>query len=268
VYLYLAALPNCPSGATVEQGDPNATTYSYTDSSWSAGQTYFVTTVDIGPSGATRESTPARQYQAPLTLIAASPLTHNTSESLSASGGTTGGAATYYLLSGPCSLTGNQLTANSDTGSCVVTATMAGNSSYDPVTSAPVTVSLQGMTATGFYPPVATSTSNTPVWNAVKGGSTVPLKFNIYAGGVQQTSPAAVKGGTVSVGLVACSNAGSVSYTTDYLQNTGATALRYDTTAGQFIQNWKVPKRAGVCYTAVMTAADNVTTLQAYFKTN
>ena len=140
--------PNCPSGATVVPGDPNAITYSYTDPTWSAGQTYFVTTVDIGPSGATRESTPAKQYQAPLVLTASLlTLTYNASANLSTNGGTSMGTVTYYLVSGPCTITGSQLTANSGTGSCVLTATMAGNSSYDPVTSAPFTVTLQKATA-------------------------------------------------------------------------------------------------------------------------
>ena len=48
---------------------------------------------------------------------------------------------------------------------------------------------------------------------------------------------------------------------------TGGTTLRYDTTAGQFIQNWKVPTgSAGTCYAATITAADNTTTITALFK--
>ena len=48
---------------------------------------------------------------------------------------------------------------------------------------------------------------------------------------------------------------------------TGNTALRYDTTAGQFIYNWKTPGTASKCYRVTMTASDNVTKLIAYFKT-
>jgi hypothetical protein len=134
-------------------------------------------------------------------------------------------------------------------------------------TSGTIVDTIKSWTATGFYPPVSMSITSTPVWNEVKGGSTVPLKFNIYAGSVEQTSIAAVKGGTVYVWSVACNSAGAVSYITDYLTDTGATALRYDTTGGQFIQNWKTPKGSGACFVAIMTAADSVTTLQAYFKT-
>jgi len=44
---------------------------------------------------------------------------------------------------GSCSMTGAQLTANSGTGTCTLTATMAGNNNYNPVTSNPVAVTLQ-----------------------------------------------------------------------------------------------------------------------------
>ena len=37
---------------------------------------------------------------------------------------------------------------------------------------------------------------------------------------------------------------------------TGGTSLRYDTTGGQFIQNWQTPKKAGSCYSVIMTTDD------------
>ena len=36
----------------------------------------------------------------------------------------------------------------------------------------------------------------------------------------------------------------------------GSTSLRYDTTAGQFQYNWKLPTGAGTCYELKMTAKD------------
>ena len=44
----------------------------------------------------------------------------------------------------------------------------------------------------------------------------------------------------------------------------GATTLRYDSTGGQFIQNWKTPTGAG-CYRATVTAADG-SSISAFFK--
>ena len=37
---------------------------------------------------------------------------------------------------------------------------------------------------------------------------------------------------------------------------TGSTSLRYDTAAGQFQYNWKLPTGAGTCYELKMTAKD------------
>jgi hypothetical protein len=41
--------------------------------------------------------------------------------------------------------------------------------------------------------------------------------------------------------------------------STGGTSLRYDSTAGQFIQNWQTPKKPGTCYTTTMTTQDGST---------
>ena len=49
------------------------------------------------------------------------------------------------------------------------------------------------------------------------------------------------------------------------LTTTGGTSLRYDTTGGQFVQNWQTPKSAGSCYKVTMTAQD-LSTISALFK--
>ncbi|HSJ88383.1 MAG TPA: PxKF domain-containing protein, partial [Anaerolineales bacterium] len=46
---------------------------------------------------------------------------------------------------------------------------------------------------------------------------------------------------------------------------TGGTALRYDTTAGQFVYNWKTPSTANKCYRVTLTTND-LSTIIAYFK--
>jgi hypothetical protein len=49
--------------------------------------------------------------------------------------------------------------------------------------TAQITYSVQAWTLSGFYQPVdMTPVGSAPVWNTVKNGSTVPLKFEIFAG--------------------------------------------------------------------------------------
>jgi hypothetical protein len=103
----------------------------------------------------------------------------------------------------------------------------------------------------GFYQPVAGG----GVFNTVKGGSTVPLKFEVSdsASGVEQTDPSVVSRFTATP--VPCPNG---TLTTDEIEltTTGETTLRYDLAAGQFIQNWKTPKKAGACYEISMLTTD------------
>ena len=49
------------------------------------------------------------------------------------------------------------------------------------------------------------------------------------------------------------------------ITTTGNTSLRYDTTAMQWIQNWKTPTGANSCYRAMVTFADG-SRLAAFFK--
>jgi hypothetical protein len=104
------------------------------------------------------------------------------------------------------------------------------------------------LTPRGFYAPVDMG----DVWNSVKGGATVPLKFEAFAGSVELTSTSFVNqpltatrapcsgGPTEEVELVAA----------------GETTLRYDAADGQFVYNWKTPKRPGYCYVVTVTLAD------------
>ena len=94
--------------------------------------------------------------------------------------------------------------------------------------------------------------------NVVKGGSTVPLKFEVYQGGVELTDVSVIASFTVSrttcdTGVVE----DEIEFTT-----TGNTSLKYS--GGQFHQNWKTPKVKG-CYKVVVTTIDGAT-LEAYFK--
>jgi hypothetical protein len=108
----------------------------------------------------------------------------------------------------------------------------------------------------GFYQPVDMGS----VVNTVKGGSTVPLKFEVFNGSVELTDPAIV---TMSAKLITCATGAP----TDEIEvlASGGTSLRYDTTGGQFIYNWQTPKKAGACYAVTATTSDG-SSITAAFK--
>jgi hypothetical protein len=130
--------------------------------------------------------------------------------------------------------------------------------------SASGTLVISPWTTKGFYQPVDMPTTNGIVWNTVKGGSTVPLKFEIFAGLTEQTNVNAVK--TMTSQTLACTTGLESAITADDLTATGGTTLRYDSTGGQFIFNWQTAKQANNCYKVTMTAQDG-SSLSAFFKT-
>lgn len=156
-------------------------------------------------------------------------------------------------LSGPngCTVSGYKNTLGTHT----MTATAsdkAGN-----VKTETRTYTVRAWTLSGFYQPVEMG----GVWNTVKGGSTVPLKFEIFAGPTELTDTAYVKSFTaVQVACTSGLGEDEVEFTT-----TGGTSLRYDPVAGQFIQNWQTPKKPGFCYRVTMTTQDG-SSLVALFK--
>lgn len=110
------------------------------------------------------------------------------------------------------------------------------------------------MTLKGFYQPVDMN----GVYNTVKGGSTVPLKFEVFAGSTELTNVADIK--TLSYAQTSCN---AIAITDEIeLTATGNTSLRYS--GGQFIYNWKTPKTTG-CFRVTVTTIDG-STLVAYFK--
>ncbi|MDP5226278.1 MULTISPECIES: PxKF domain-containing protein [Arthrobacter] len=155
-------------------------------------------------------------------------------------------------LSGPngCVVTGYSTALGHHT----LTATakdMAGNTS---VTTQDYTV--LAWTLKGFYQPVDMN----GVLNTVKGGSTVPAKFQVFAGPTELTDPSLL---SFSASKITC----STTATQDAIETTatGNTSLRYDVTGGQFIYNWKTPTTTGSCYRLTVTAADG-SSISANFK--
>ena len=117
--------------------------------------------------------------------------------------------------------------------------------------------SVTAWTLKGFYSPVDMN----HVVNVVKGGSTVPLKFEVFAGPTELTSTSSIKSFTTA--KIACD--GTAPQDEIEVTSTGGTTLRYDGTGGQFIQNWQTPKAAGSCYRVTMATQDD-STLVAYFQ--
>lgn len=154
-------------------------------------------------------------------------------------------------IAGSCTVTGYSTSVGTHT--LYATATdLAGNK-----TKVEETYTVKAWTLKGFYQPVDMA----GVLNTVKGGSTVPAKFEIFAGDTELTDPAVVS--SIKFASTQC----SLLDIQDAIETTatGSTSLRYDATAGQFIYNWKTPTGAGTCYKLTMTAKDG-STISANFK--
>jgi hypothetical protein len=123
--------------------------------------------------------------------------------------------------------------------------------------SSSIDYSVLAWTLKGFYQPVDMN----DYVNTVKNGSTVPLKFNVFAGATELTNTSAVKSLTSTKML--CNGAALE----DAIETTatGGTSLRYDSSGHQFVYNWQTPKTAGACYRVTMTTQD-LSTLVALFK--
>ncbi|MFC7596373.1 PxKF domain-containing protein, partial [Terrabacter sp. GCM10028922] len=148
---------------------------------------------------------------------------------------------------------------NTYPGTATASASWAGDGNHlAGSASATFTIGTWGLK--GFYQPVDMSMTSL-VLNSVKGGSTVPLKFEIFSGDTELTNTSAVKSFTAKG--ISCST--SAVLDDIELTTTGGTSLRYDSTGGQFIQNWQTPKTVGSCIQVTMTAQDN-SSLVAYFK--
>ena len=112
-------------------------------------------------------------------------------------------------------------------------------------------------TLKGFYAPVDMNET----FNTVKGGSTVPLKFEVFAGASELTDTSVVT--SLKYSSISCNATAPV----DDIETTatGGTTLRYDATAGQFVYNWQTPRVPGACLSLVVRMQDGGS-IVAYFK--
>ncbi len=110
-----------------------------------------------------------------------------------------------------------------------------------------------GAAFSGFLSPLNGTSTVVNVGNA---GRAYPIKYQLTdANGAYITN--AVTGTTINVVKVACSNLnGDATDAIDYTAATGGTALRYDSTANQYIYNWATPSQKGACYRMTVTPPD------------
>lgn len=113
-------------------------------------------------------------------------------------------------------------------------------------------------TIKGFARPVDMGS----IINTVKGGSTVPLKFEVFQGDRELSDPASTVR-TFDVHRIECASGQPEDPVTG--TTSGNTALRYDAASGQFVQNWKVPNTPGGCYAATVVTLDG-SAITATFK--
>jgi hypothetical protein len=115
------------------------------------------------------------------------------------------------------------------------------------------TVTAPTWTIRGFFSPIRMDELN-----VVKGGSTVPVKFELFDGRKELTSTSDVV--SVTSRQVSCTT-GTAFAPERAIASTGGTALKHN---GQFQQNWKTPTALG-CYKLTMTARDG-SSISALFK--
>ena len=88
------------------------------------------------------------------------------------------------------------------------------------------------------------------------------MKFEVFAGTTELTDVAVVDMFTAKG--ITCPGASSPTDDIEFV-TTGGTSLRYDSVAGQFIQNWQTPKKPGTCYEVKMQTDDG-SSITANFK--
>ncbi|KIS25630.1 hypothetical protein TV39_20190 [Arthrobacter sp. SPG23] len=155
-------------------------------------------------------------------------------------------------VSGPAGCVVSKYSTEPGTHTLVATATdVAGRTS-----TTTQTYTVKNWATKGFYQPIDMG----GVFNTVKAGSTVPAKFELFAGSTELTDTSIVKMGVRQITCSPLAIQDSIEITA-----TGNTSLRYDSTGGQYIYNWKTPNMPGACYQLSMVASDG-SRIEANFK--
>lgn len=218
-----------------------------------AATTYTCSASSAGGTAAEQSVTIKRDSTAPTVQLSGGPAsTLYFGESWSAPT-CTASDSTSGLTTAGCVVTGGGTTV----GAHSYTATATDNAGNTATTT--LAYEVLGWTTKGYYSPVDMG----GVLNTVKGGSTVPLKFELFVGTTELETTSSIA--SFKTAKVSCVT-GSGTEDAIEIVSTGGTSLRYDATAGQFIQNWKTPTgAAGSCYSVTVTAQDG-SSITALFK--
>jgi hypothetical protein len=166
---------------------------------------------------------------------------------VSAQGGASGNPVTFGSRTPTtCSVSGATVTFVA-TGSCIVAADQAGNTTYTAAPQATQTIAVVYAFA-GFFSPV----NNLPMVNTVKAGSAIPVKFSL--GG--NRGLAILAAGSPTSQVVACQS-GAATDPVEQTVTAGASALSYDAPTGQYTYVWKTDNTwTNSCRTLTVTLAD------------
>jgi uncharacterized repeat protein (TIGR01451 family) len=125
-------------------------------------------------------------------------------------------------------------------------------------------VTLGGFTFQGFFAPIDMSTPSLQVWNTVKAGRVVPVKWRLTQSGAPVSDPGSFAG-LFSQSVDCSAGAGSIEAAIEQLA-AGHSGLQYDGD-GNWQFNWRTASAAkGSCMAVVVTFSDGTMSPVAYFK--
>jgi hypothetical protein len=152
--------------------------------------------------------------------------TYGTELTLTTSGGTTNGSVTWGVSNGTasaCSITSGKLSTTT-AGTCIVTATMAGNSNYNAVVNAGTIVTISQAQQSSLSVTTSSITYRTPIVLQATGGTEGDLSFSIVSPG---TAGCSLENDTLSATGVAgstCTVTATRAATNNYFQKTSSVA--------------------------------------------
>ena len=171
-------------------------------------------------------------YQSTLVFTPTATQTYGTTNVLSATGGSGSGAVTFSVVSGPGSISGNNLVITAGSGSVVLQATKAADVNYNS-SSATATVTAVKANQTISFAALGTKTTTNVVTLAASATSMLPVTYAVVSG------PGKISAGQLTfqkVGtvLVAASQAGDGNYLSATSVTNSVTVISYLQPPGKF----------------------------------